>query len=57
MKRTSNKTWTEAENELLLEYYFTMSETTLRQILPGRSLNDMQRQVQYLTKRNKEFKK
>lgn len=56
MKRTNNKTWTDSENKLLLEYYYTMSEPILREILPGRSPQDMRRQVAYLTKRNKQFR-
>lgn len=55
MKRSSKKEWTESENNLLLEYYYTMSKNTLMDILPGRSAQDMQKQVAYLTRKNKRF--
>jgi hypothetical protein len=57
MKRVSNKMWTTMENTLLKEYYYTMSEATLKQILPGRSLNEMQKQVAHLTRKNHTFKR
>lgn len=55
MKRATSKEWTEAENDLLLEYYYTMSERTLREILPGRTPKEIQKQVALLTRKNKHF--
>ena len=45
------------ENKLLLEYYYTVSEATLREILPDKNQQDLRRQVAYLTKRNKTFRR
>lgn len=55
MKRFGKKQWTEAENKLLLEYYYTLSRPALRDILPGRNDREIQQQVSYLTKRNRVF--
>lgn len=57
MKKINKQPWTEAENTLLLEYYYTLSRDVLLSILPGRSIIDILAQVSVLTKRNKDFNK
>lgn len=49
--------WTETENNLLLEYYYTLSLPELYKILPDRAWKDMLAQVGILTKANRSFNK
>ncbi len=56
MKKFIKEPWSDAENELLRDYYYTLSEGELFKILPGRSLNEIAKQVLYLTKRNWSFR-
>jgi hypothetical protein len=55
MKKLNKEAWTEAENQLLLEYYHTMGFDTLTAVLPGRDRRDMAAQVVYLKRKNKTF--
>lgn len=57
MKRVHKVNWTETENKLLQEYYFTVSENTLRHIIPDKTLTEMQRQVAFLQRKNRPFKR
>lgn len=56
MSRVKKNTWSETENVLLQEYYYTLSEKALRDILPGRTRREMAAQVVYLTKKNRRFR-
>ncbi len=48
--------WTQAERNLLKDYYYTISRRELHKILPGRTINAMVKQVGYLKKRGWYFK-
>ena len=55
MGKFNKKEWTKQENDLLLEYYHTLSSDALTAILPGRSRSDMAAQAAYLERKNKSF--
>jgi len=57
MKKYSKEVWSETENELLVEYYYTLSLPELYKILPGRAWKDILAQVTTLTKANRSFNK
>ena len=52
MKSRNKKIWTKTENDLLLEYYYSLSERALCDILPGRSPKEMQAQMHYVSRKN-----
>ena len=56
MKKYEKEPWSDAERNLLREYYHTLSSDELSKILPGRTRNAMAKQVQYLKRRNWSFK-
>lgn len=55
MKKYLKEAWSEAENELLVDYYYTLSLPELYKILPGRAWKDILAQVTVLTKANRQF--
>jgi hypothetical protein len=55
MKKINKESWDEAEDQLLLDYYHTMTFDTLTAVLPGRTRNDMSQRVSFLTRKNKSF--
>jgi hypothetical protein len=56
MKKYLKKPWSDAEKNLLKDYYYTLSKDELFKVLPGRGLNAIVKQVQYLKRRNQRFK-
>jgi hypothetical protein len=56
MKRYKGNSWTDKENELLQEYYYTCSRGTLRIIFEGRSMKEIDNQAFKLKRKNKPFK-
>ena len=57
MKKYFKETWSDAENDLLLEYYYVLSREVLLAVLPGRKLPDIIMQVGVLTKANRKFER
>ena len=57
MVKNQKKDWTDKENQLLAEYYFTLSKDAMLAILPGRSLVDMKLQVAKLDRKNIKFRR
>jgi hypothetical protein len=55
MTKLNKEAWTDAEDQLLIEYYHTMGFDTLTAVLPGRDRRDMAAQVVYLKRKNKTF--
>ena len=55
MGKFNKKERSKPENDLLLEYYHTLSSDALTAILPGRSRSDMAAQAAYLERKNKSF--
>ena len=56
MMKKVTKEWTEREDELLLEYWNTMTLDALFAVLPDRSRVEMSNRVYYLTRQNRQFK-
>lgn len=56
MKKHKTNEWTDRENSLLQEYYYTLSQNALLAILPGRGYIDMTKQVGVLKRKNKSFR-
>ena len=55
MRKRTIEAWTERENELLLEYYYTMSRMYLDVIFPGRTRKEIVDQMSLLTRQNRTF--
>jgi hypothetical protein len=55
MTKLNKEAWTDAEDQLLIEYYHTMGMNTLLAVLPGRMQQDMATRVVYLKRKNKDF--
>lgn len=55
MKKYFREPWSDAENDLLVEYYYTLSLPELYKVLPGRAWKDILAQVALLTKANRIF--
>lgn len=51
MKEYQKKPWTMNERNLLRSHYYTKNEEELLEMLPGRTLNSIRKQVSYLRKR------
>jgi hypothetical protein len=54
MKKYTKK-WTEKENNLILEYYYTLSLPVFLGLFPDRTMSDIKQQVAVLRKANKNF--
>lgn len=52
MKKYKMKSWSNAEDKLLLEYYHSFSLEALKAILPGRSQREMEMRYVQLTRNN-----
>jgi len=50
-----NKEWTEQENRLLVEYYYTLSLPSVLDMFPDRNVNDIHTQVAFLQRKNHKF--
>ena len=48
--------WSDAENKLLQEYYYTLRKEVLLKVFPGKSIRDIVQQVAVLEKAGKDFK-
>lgn len=55
MKKYFKDPWSDAENNLLVEYYYILSLPELYKILPDRAWKDILAQVTILTKANRRF--
>jgi hypothetical protein len=56
MKKYTKETWTAREDELLQEYYYTLSNEALLAILPGRGRRNILDRVSYLKRKNRNFR-
>ena len=55
MRKRTIEAWTERENKLLLEYYYTMSMMYLEVVFPERTRKEIVNQVSLLTRQNRTF--
>lgn len=55
MKDKNKEAWTEAENNLLVEYYHTLTLTALLAIFPGRDRLGIDKQAAFLKRKNRKF--
>ena len=51
MKEYQKKPWTQDERNILRNQYYCKTEEELLQLLPGRTMNSIRKQVSYLRKR------
>ena len=55
MKEYQKKPWSQDERNKLRNHYYVASEDELLNMLPGRSMNSIRKQVSYLRKRGWSF--
>jgi hypothetical protein len=51
-----NRDWSEQENRLLVEYYYTLSLPSVLDMFPDRKVKDIHAQVAILKRKNIKFK-